>query len=90
VFAAHQYCGNVGKTTNCQVAVSVHQVTDHASAAASWRLLCPESWDDHALADEVEAARARRRRTACKVPDQILHVPKWQLDLDMLDELTGP
>jgi hypothetical protein len=42
------------------------------------------------LADEVEAARARRRRTACKVPDQIPHVPKWQLDLDMLDELTGP
>lgn len=90
VFAAHQYCGNVGKTTNCQVAVSVHQVTDHASGAASWRLFCPQSWDDQALDEEVDAARARKRRVASKVPDQIRHVPKWQLALDMLDEMTGP
>jgi hypothetical protein len=52
--------------------------------------LCPQSWDDHALADEMEAARARGRRAAREVPDQICHVPKWQLALDMLDELTGP
>ena len=32
--------------------------------AADWRLFCPESWDDQALADPAQAARARRRRKA--------------------------
>ena len=53
---ARQYSGTLGKTANCQVAVSVHLVNEHASCAADWRLFCPESWDDQALDDPVAAA----------------------------------
>src|SRR5208282_6064795 len=53
---ARQYSGTLGKTANCQIGVSVHLVNEHASCAADWRLFCPESWDDAALADPVAAA----------------------------------
>ena len=36
-----------------------HLANEHASCAADWRLYCPESWDDKALDDPVQAARAR-------------------------------
>jgi hypothetical protein len=29
------------------------------------------------------------RRAACHLPEQVHHRPKWQLVLDMLDELAG-
>ncbi|WP_345006458.1 IS701 family transposase, partial [Streptosporangium album] len=35
---AAQYCGALGKTANCQVAPSVHLVTDAASCPVNWRL----------------------------------------------------
>jgi SRSO17 transposase len=77
VGVAPQYCGALGKVANCQVGVSVHAVTDQASCPIDWRLFLPESWD----------ADAERRRKA-HLPDQVHHRPKWQLALDMLDELA--
>jgi SRSO17 transposase len=85
---ARQYCGALGKTGNCQIGVSVHLVTDLASAAVDWRLFVPESWDDSTATDPVEAARARARRARSKIPDDVRHVEKWRLALDMLDEMT--
>jgi SRSO17 transposase len=41
-----------------------------------WRLFLPECWDNDA-----------ERRAACRVPERVRHRPKWQLVLDMLDEL---
>src|SRR5512133_1014569 len=87
---ARQYSGTLGKTANCQVAVSVHLVNEHASCAPDWRLFCPQSWDDTALADPVAAARARRRRAQARIPDGIRHREKWRLALEMIDEMTGP
>jgi SRSO17 transposase len=87
---ARQYSGTLGKTANCQVAVSVHLVNEHASCAADWRLFCPESWDDAALADPVAAAPAARRRQRAGIPDQVRHREKWRLALDMIEEMTGP
>jgi SRSO17 transposase len=84
---ARQYCGALGKTGNCQIGVSVHLVTDAASAAVDWRLFLPESWDDAATNDPVEAARIRGRRARSKIPDDVRHVEKWRLALDMLDEM---
>src|SRR5712691_8492587 len=87
---ARQYSGTLGKTANCQVGVSVHLVNEGASCAADWRLFCPESWDDAALADPVAAAAARRRRERAGIPDEVRHREKWRLALDMIQEMTGP
>src|SRR5208282_4236019 len=87
---ARQYSGTLGKTANCQIGVSVHLVNEHASCAADWRLFCPESWDDAALADPVAAAAARRRRERAGLPDQVRHTEKWRLALEMIEEMTGP
>src|SRR5713101_7437623 len=87
---ARQYSGTLGKIGNCQVGVSVHLVNEHASCAADWRLFCPESWDDQALADPVAAAAARRRRELSHIPDQVRHTEKWRLAVEMIEEMTGP
>ena len=86
---ARMYSGTLGKTGNCQVGVSVHAVTDWASAAIDWRLFLPASWDDALAGDDAAAARIRRRRARCKIPGQVRHQEKWRLALDMLDEITG-
>jgi SRSO17 transposase len=78
VGVAPQYCGALGKVANCQVGVSVHAVTDQASCPLDWRLFLPPEWDDD----------PERRRKA-HVPDRERHRPKWQLALELLDELAG-
>src|SRR6266851_5193223 len=87
---ARQYSGTLGKIGNCQVGVSVHLAGEHASCAADWRLFCPGSWDDEALADPVAAAAARRRRELSRIPGQVRHTGKWRLALEMIEEMTGP
>ena len=87
---ARQYSGTLGKVASCQIAVSVHLVNEHASCAADWRLFCPQSWDDTALANPVAAARARRRRAQARIPDDVRHSEKWRLALEMTAEMTGP
>jgi len=78
VGVAPQYCGALGKVANCQVGVSIHAATDQASCPIDWRLFLPESWD-------VDAERRRKAH----VPADQRHRPKWQLALNMLDELAG-
>ncbi|MGH2357597.1 MAG: IS701 family transposase [Candidatus Limnocylindria bacterium] len=75
---AHQYCGALGKTANCQVLVSVNAATDRASCPLGWRLFLPETWDADA-----------ERRVRAKIPEDVRHVPKWQLALDIVDELIA-
>jgi SRSO17 transposase len=87
---ARQYSGTLGKRANCQAAVSVHLVNEHASCAADWRLFCPQSWDDWQAPDEVTAAAIRRRRERAHMPDAVRHTEKWRLALEMIDELAGP
>src|SRR5712671_5915091 len=87
---ARQYSGTLGKTANCQIGVSVHLVNEHASCAADWRLFCPESWDDAALAGPVAAARARYRRGRAGIPGEVRHTEKWRLALEMIEEMTAP
>src|SRR6185503_9396348 len=94
---ARQYCGALGKTGNCQVAVSVQLVTDEASMAANWRLFLPESWDDRIPPKARDEAEARAlltattaRRAACRVPDRVRHRTKPRLALDQLEQMTGP
>ena len=86
---ARQYSGTLGKTGNCQIGVSVHLVSDHASCAADWRLFCPASWDDKATEDPVQAARAAGRPARAGIPGDVRHTEKWRLALEMIDEMTG-
>jgi SRSO17 transposase len=78
VGVAPQYRGALGKVANCQVGVSVHAVTDQASCPLDWRLFLPQAWD----------ADLERRRKA-HVPQAERHRPKWQLALELLDELAA-
>lgn len=73
---AHQYCGALGKTANCQVLVSVNAASDRASCPLGWRLFIPESWNQ----DEERRRRAR-------IPEEVRHVAKWQLALEIIDQL---
>ena len=58
--------------------MSIHAATDQASCPIDWRLFLPQSWDANTA-----------RRCAAHLPEQVRHRPKWQLVLDMLDELGG-
>ncbi len=86
---ARMYSGTLGKVGNCQVGVSVHAVTDRASAAIDWQLFIPKSWDDTTTADADTVAEIKRRRARCKIPDQVRHREKWRLALDMLDRVLA-
>ncbi|MDT5287151.1 MAG: hypothetical protein QOF88_2040 [Mycobacterium sp.] len=86
---ARQYSGTLGKVGNCQVAVSVHAASDAASAPLDWRLYVPPSWDEHGAADPATAAAIAARRQRCAIPEGEHHRPKWQMALEMIDELVG-
>jgi SRSO17 transposase len=69
-----QYTGSAGKTTNCQVGVSLLLATEHAHVASDFRLYIPESW-----------AQDRERCRRAHIPDDIDYSPKWRLGLDMVE-----
>src|SRR3954468_16398656 len=63
VGVARQYCGQLGKRENCQVAVTLSVANEHASLPVAYRLYLPEAWP---------AAPPRRggRAGGGRVPDQ--------------------
>src|SRR6202166_4511136 len=40
----HQYCGQLGKQANCQVAVTLSIANHHASLPIAYRLYLPKDW----------------------------------------------
>src|SRR3712207_2432211 len=60
VGVARQYCGELGKQDNCQVAVSLSVANERASLPIAYRLYLPEAW----------AGAAERRRKA-GVPEEV-------------------
>jgi len=65
VGVARQYCGNLGKRDNCQVAVSLSVANDHASLPIAYQLYLPQDW-----------AADRKRRQAAGVPEDIAFATK--------------
>lgn len=86
---ARQYSGTLGKIGNCQIGVSVHAVTDVASCPLDWRLFVPESWDDTCADMNEQAETIMARRVKAQIPDSVRHRTKWELALEMLDELVS-
>src|ERR1700678_1320398 len=75
VGVARQYSGTLGKTANCQVAVSLHQAGAEESTILGWRLYLPESWTQDA-----------QRRAEAGIPAEVKFQTKWQLALELIDE----
>src|SRR6516165_11783562 len=48
VGVARQYCGELGKSDNCQAAVSLSVSTWSSSLPIAWRLYLPEVWTQDA------------------------------------------
>jgi SRSO17 transposase len=69
----HQYCGQLGKQANCQVAVSLSLANDYASLPVAYRLYLPQSW----IEDEA-------RRTKTGVPEEIAFKTKPQIALEQI------
>jgi SRSO17 transposase len=75
VGVARQYSGTLGKTANCQIAVSLHRSDRRGSSPLGFRLYLPREWTD-------DPARGR----AAGVPEEISFQPNWRLALALLDE----
>lgn len=73
VGVGRQYCGQLGKQDNCQVAVSLSIANRHASLPVAYRLYLPEHW----------AEDGERRRKA-GVPEEIGFKTKPEIALEQL------
>jgi len=73
VGVARQYCGQLGKQDNCQVAVSLSVANDHASLPIAYQLFLPQIWADDPA-----------RRAKAGVPDTIRFESKTVVALGQL------
>ena len=70
---ARQYCGQLGKQDNCQVAVSLSVANEVASLPIAYRLYLPQAWTED----------PERRRRA-KVPAEVAFQTKPAIALDQI------
>ena len=73
VGVARQYCGRLGKTDNCQIAVTLSVANHFASLPIACRLYLPEIWVNDAL-----------RRAKAHVPEDIMFRTKPQIALEQI------
>ena len=69
----HQYCGQLGKQANCQVAVSLSIANHHASLPVAYRLYLPKDW-----------AEDGARRSKAGVPVDISFRTKPEIALEQI------
>src|SRR5262249_3456009 len=74
-----QYCGQLGKKANCQVAVTVHYVSPNGHFPTALRLFVPPSW-----------TRAPERLEEAGVPEEFqTEQTKGEIALELLDQVRG-
>jgi len=73
VGVAPQYCGQLGREANCQVAVSLSVANHHASLPVAYRLYLPREW-----------ASDRKRRRKAGVPPALRFMTKPQIALEQI------
>jgi SRSO17 transposase len=71
VGVAHQYCGQLGKQANCQVAVSLSVANEQASLPIAYRLYLPKDW---------AADPARCRKAGVPAPVRFQTKPEMALE----------
>lgn len=76
VGVAHQYCGALGKQSNCQSLVSLTLAKADVPIPLSLRLYLPEGW-----------AEDDARRQKVGVPDDVVFREKWRIALDEVKRL---
>jgi len=74
VGVARQYCGRLGKTDNCQIAVSLSIANHQMSLPIAYRLYLPEAW-----------ANDRERRAMAHVPEDVQFRTKPQIALAQIE-----
>jgi SRSO17 transposase len=75
VGVARQYCGQLGKQDNCQVAVTLSVANERASLPIAYRLYLPKDW----------AADAKRRAKA-GVPQEVRFATKGAIALSQIEQ----
>ena len=78
VGVTRQYCGQLGKQENCQVAVSLSIANRHASLPVAAQLYLPEIWTN-------DPERCRR----AGVPDDVVFKTKQEIALDQIQRLIN-
>ena len=73
VGVARQYCGQLGKQDNCQVAVSLSIATERASLPIGYRLYLPKEW-----AEDTE------KRAQAEIPDSIEFQTKPEIAIELI------
>jgi SRSO17 transposase len=73
VGVARQYCGQLGKQDNCQVAVSLSLASHAASLPIAWRLYLPLEWTADA-----------ERRAAAGIPETVGFLSKPRIALEQI------
>ena len=73
-----QYCGQLGKTANCQALVSLTLARAEVPVCVGLRLFLPGDW----CADAG-------RRAAAGVPEAVGYRPKWRIALDEIDRVLA-
>jgi SRSO17 transposase len=79
VGVARQYSGTLGKRANCQVATSLHYASTRGDYPLALRLYLPEGWTSDP--ERLKQARVPTEERAFKT--------KWQIALDLLDEVRA-
>ena len=73
VGVTRQYCGQLGKQDNCQVAVTLSLANHDASLPVAYRLYLPEDW-----------AKDQARRDKAKIPETIAFQTKPEIALEQI------
>jgi SRSO17 transposase len=84
----HQYCGNVGKTANSQVAVFGCLCNGKYASLVDTRLYLPKSWCDNPDRCDMAGVPREDRRFRTK-PELAVEIVKHQLDMGISFDYVG-
>lgn len=73
-----QWCGATGKVDNCVVTVHLSYAAGDFHTLLGGELFLPQEWSED-----------RERCRAARIPDEMVHRPKWQIALELWDRAVA-